>query len=68
MWGTTHGAKSWEIVYYSGPVICEGFEIIPLETVGGQIFLGMGAGFKGRSPFLGEGFRYQLGKGRLGKE
>jgi hypothetical protein len=28
-----------------------------------QISLGMGAGFRGRSPLLGEGFRYQLGKG-----
>jgi hypothetical protein len=53
-------------VYYRGPVFLADFEIIPIEAVRGQIYGGMGAGVRGRSPLLGEGIRGSVRLGRLG--
>jgi len=42
------------------------FEIIHIEAVGGQIYGGMGALVRGRSPLLGEGICGSVRLGRLG--
>ncbi len=42
------------------------FEIIPIEAVRGQIYGGMGAGVRGRSPLLYEEIRASFRLGRLG--
>jgi hypothetical protein len=50
------------------PSFLADFEIIPIEAVRGQIYGGMGAGVRGRSPLLGEGIRGSVRLGRLGIE
>ena len=48
------------------PSFLADFEIIPIEAVRGQIYVGMGAGVRRRSPLLGEGIRGSVRLGRLG--
>ena len=50
------------LLYFWGPVVLTDFdfEIIPIEVVRGQIFLGMGVGVRERGTLLGEGIRDQL--------
>ncbi len=50
------------IEHYWGPIVLTGFdfEIIPVEVVRGQVFLGMGVGVRGRGTLLGEGIRDQF--------
>ncbi len=48
------------------PSFLADFEISPIEAVRGQIYGGMGAGVRGRSPLKGEGIRGSVRLGRLG--
>ncbi len=54
------------LVYYRGPVFFGGFWNHSYSFVRGQIYGGMGAGVRGRSPLLGEGIRRSVRLGRLG--
>ena len=43
------------LVYFSGQVVLEGFVNLKIEAVRGQIFKGIGADVRGKSPLLGDG-------------
>ena len=44
----------WALLNFSGPVIFGYFENLKMEAVRGQIFYGMGAGFRRQSSLLGQ--------------